>query len=331
MEKIKKQLILLVIAWINNQKFSNVKTHYKIIKVNGIKRWVNLLMQNNSNKTSFYFRVFFTLSFKQNKLFHNMSFSITANKINESNINKSASLPTSEDIVLNNCSWENNIEFLLWEETEIEESYRFEYNENINKGIYFFGCPLKIYTENFYPRFNEFLKDYPDAPEHRFILEELILIKKGFNFPFVDKKMKINIEFSLDKTYNFLMEKLDTLGYEIFELEINEELLTPANFITHSYRKKSNFKPEYLVQPMDVKLNQAQFMELFKALFDTGALLYKNQSVALNHFSQLFNMQINNPHIVLQNIKNRNNEEEAKFIDKLKSTLLKFINKKNTL
>jgi len=109
MEKIKKQLILLVIAWINNQKFSNVKTHYKIIKVNGIKRWVNLLMQNNSNKTSFYFRVFFTLSFKQNKLFHNMSFSITANKINESNINKSASLPTSEDIVLNNCSWENNI------------------------------------------------------------------------------------------------------------------------------------------------------------------------------------------------------------------------------
>ena len=257
-----------------------------------------------------------------------MLFEKTEKLIKKLNVNDSASLPTSEDISLNKCSWKDDIEVEPWDEYEIMESYRGEYNENIKNNIFYSGCSFKVYEENYYPRFNKFLEDYPDAPEYRFVLEEISKVRPGFRFPFVDEKLKLNITFSFEKIEDFLMEKLSDFGYEIYELVKDDEFLTVADFCTHDFRQKKDFKTEYLAHPINLKIKDTEFMELFKALWENGNFRYKKQGDALIHFSKLFNININNSDTVLQNIRGRNNGSETLFLDKLKSKILSFVNKK---
>ncbi len=58
-----------------------------------------------------------------------------------------------------------------------------------------------------------------------------------------------------------------------------------------------------IVHPIDANISQTQFMELFKALFDSKFFKDSNKTDALKSFSKYCKININNPDKLLQDIK----------------------------
>lgn len=210
----------------------------------------------------------------------------------------------------------------------IECMFEKEYVENNINQKYFFGCIFNTAKNTYFARLEGCREVYPDIHESSFIYTEINNCLKKFNFPYIDETLRKNIEYSIERYEEFLKELLENIGYEAFKVKFDENgMEVPSWYVHYSVRKKNYFKGNNFVPYMDIKISQTQFMELFKSLYDLGAFPSINQKDALIHFCKLFNKKIYNPDKLLQDIKNRNIGSESLYIDKLKASLLEFINK----
>ncbi len=83
------------------------------------------------------------------------------------------------------------------------------------------------------------------------------------------------------------------------------------------------------IAPVNWTGNQTELMELIKALIENGSVKGKQKDIIIN-FCHFFNIEIKNPDKLINDIRRtRNNGNETIFIDKLKNSLLNFINKEN--
>jgi len=265
-----------------------------------------------------------------------MSFKNTEKLLIELNLNVISVPYESGDIAknylkkyFNNKDKECNMEIEFFSGLNIADSFANEYELNNKKNIYSSVCDFETYKINYYRRLQESLDEIPDAGEEYFICNELKDLSRDFCFPFVDEKTKTKIFYSGMRKEDFLLEKMEAIGYEYLLGTTDENgLLIPTAYQEYTYRKIKNFKSSNLALVLNIKMKPTEFMELFKAIWENGRFPYKQQADALIHFSKLFNMDIKNPDIVLQNVKNRNIGSETLFLDKLKSKFLKFRNKK---
>lgn len=146
----------------------------------------------------------------------------------------------------------------------------------------------------------------------------------------LDKHSKFN--------YNFIKKSSNASDNKI-ALKYHQVLIISCRSFLKFIDKtivKNNFsdiiKPE-LKEPIPPSAqwnsNQTEFMELVKSLIENGNVKGKQKDI-ITSFSHFFNITINNPDKLLTDIKKRNTESETLFLDKLKSSLLCFINREKT-
>ncbi len=110
-----------------------------------------------------------------------------------------------------------------------------------------------------------------------------------------------NFEYSLPRIIDFLKNNVD-----------NTNNVTSNTDIPNI---KTNIKPTELV-------------ELVKALYESGTIKGKQKDLYA-YFAKCFDVEVNNPSKLLQDIKNRNNGSETLFLDELKTSLFNYITKEN--
>ena len=116
--------------------------------------------------------------------------------------------------------YEASPEYKLKEKTK--QSFSNEYKQLTEANSYFLGCTYNTYNSTYETRLQAFKEQYIDAEEHNFIIEELDLIR-GYKFSYlIQDNLKKNIKYSLEKTNNYLKEKLKSLGYEIEKIKTKE-------------------------------------------------------------------------------------------------------------
>jgi len=189
-----------------------------------------------------------------------MPFSETEKLICKYNENPSAKLPNSGDIgankvsLSNNIVFRNDIEMFIFNEDLVIESFTKEYKKNNKNNIYFFGCNFETYKFNYNRRLNEFLEKSPDSIEPEFIISELGLLKKSFDFPFVDSNIRSNIMSSMRRRDEFLLDRLDVLGYEyvgknFLNYDDDDDENEPEYFKMYHVQRKSDFMKTIVEQP----------------------------------------------------------------------------------
>jgi len=257
-----------------------------------------------------------------------MPFKKTAKQIEELNINESALLPSSEDISLNRCNSENNIEVELGDDWELMGTFAIEYIQNNKENIYSSVCDLETYKINYYRRLQECLDEIPDAGEQYFIFHELNDVTRNFDFPFVGVKTKTKIFHSSMRKEEFLLEKMEAVGFEYF-LDTTDEngLPIPSYYQKYNYRRSKNFKPNNLILPMKLKINKKELAELFKALYESD-VIYGSQIDGWVHFCKLFGRDDKYLSQTLYEKKtDTNKKSDTPFLDRLIKRLLASIRK----
>lgn len=119
-------------------------------------------------------------------------------------------LPPSE---VQQEEYEASPDYKLKQQTK--QSFSKEYQELTGANSYFLGCTYNVYTSTYETRLEAFKDVYIDAEEHNFIVDEIDLINSYHFSDFIDESLKKNIGYSLQKTQNYLRDKLKSLGYEI--------------------------------------------------------------------------------------------------------------------
>lgn len=160
-----------------------------------------------------------------------MSFSETEKLIQLYNENPSASWCESGGIAENRIGINNNIEMCVEHEDVVKKRFRKEYDKNNKNKIYYFGCPLETYKFTYNSRYQEFIRNYPDALEAEFIFDELGVFTKEFRFPYVDITTRLGILSSLRRREEYLLERLDDLGYHYYGEEIINDTLDPQKML----------------------------------------------------------------------------------------------------
>ena len=208
-------------------------------------------------------------------------------------------------------------------EKSIADQLDKEYNNLIAKKEYFYGCPFEIYHSSYNARLKDFLSEYPDANESDFILIELNH-RGNLIFGYAYEKTKKNISFSEKKRNKFLEERINNLGYS---LEFAEDWGGDGTWYYDI--KESNINSiSSSINTVKWTGTQVELVELIKSLIESKKV-QGTQKEIINSFSKFFNIEINNPNKTIQDIKNRNNDSETLFLDKLKSNLLNFIKGEN--
>ncbi len=199
------------------------------------------------------------------------------------------------------CYYDNEVD---WHHLSLNQ-----FVEEINRNLDFIML-MEGYKEK-----TQILKNFPLLDDYF----EKIIVPLGFYEkirPFlyiceITKRVEINepkykdFQYSVPKIVNFL------LGNDENEIENNKEI---NNTIAED-NIKFNIKPTELV-------------ELVKALYESGTIKGKQKDLYA-YFAKCFNVEVNNPSKLLQDIKNRNNGSETLFLDELKTSLFNYITKEN--
>lgn len=127
--------------------------------------------------------------------------------------------------------WMNEEQYLRDDSKEIEKewinnrlkivhsTFEKEYKLYVKKRKYFYGCPHQVYLEAFKERLSSYLSKHKDYTLITFIESEF---KDGvflFNRPYVGSEMEQNIQASLRKRFEFLLERAREEDYNIIVLE----------------------------------------------------------------------------------------------------------------
>ncbi|GGK41925.1 MULTISPECIES: RteC domain-containing protein [Flavobacteriaceae] len=168
---------------------------------------------------------------------------------------------------------------------------------------------------HYYDLLDDYLKDYPNSNEKEFIKNEIDFyedfVKEFEEMPFEKlydneySKEKQLIEYK--KYLNYFKDKLRTLHKS--ETLVNDVNKITDNNILQWYGSKS------------------ELIELTKALIENGNLKGKQEDI-FNTIQKIFNIKLNNIDQAITKFNSRNQENETKFLDSLKSSLSKYIKTK---
>ena len=104
---------------------------------------------------------------------------------------------------------------------QIDKNFNKEYIKFNKAKKYFLGCSKDNYTANYKSRLKAFNSIYTDSNEHNFIYEELKAIT-FFSLPFyIAEELVKSINYSLERTKEFLIKKLEDLNFNV-HFSINE-------------------------------------------------------------------------------------------------------------
>ena len=212
-----------------------------------------------------------------------------------------------------------DLEYDEWEEfhlPKISETFRKEYEQHIKDGVCFYGCPFSIYEENYKKRLSDFLVLYPDATEIDFIKQEYLAFDIGFNAPqsLASDELKKKMNFSIEKTCQFLRKKSKELGYSL-QIPQKED-----GFNFSITNKTDAAEPKQLLKWHGDKSN---LIELVKALIENGSLKGQQKDI-FKTIEGIFNIKLNQDKTI-SGFRERNDENETKFLDALKTSLKDYI------
>lgn len=98
---------------------------------------------------------------------------------------------------------------------QIKDSFSKEYKEQNNIKEYFLGCSNAIYKETYDSRLKAFKSNFTDAREHNFIYDEIERLTH-FELPsYIDSKLLKSIRYSIESNKDFLIDKLEGLGFTV--------------------------------------------------------------------------------------------------------------------
>ncbi len=98
---------------------------------------------------------------------------------------------------------------------QIKDSFSKEYKEQNNIKEYFLGCSHAIYTDTYDSRLKAFKSNYTDAKEHNFIYDELERLTHFEPPSYIDSKLLKSISYSIESNKDFLIGKLENLGFTV--------------------------------------------------------------------------------------------------------------------
>ncbi|MBN8643128.1 MAG: hypothetical protein J0L86_15055 [Flavobacteriales bacterium] len=124
-----------------------------------------------------------------------------------------------------NGSYEHLFEIEQFQNSEynkLNNIFKEEYQDYINQGIYFYGCPFEVYSKSYQNRLKEFIENHKSeykfnddkTSEILFIENEL---KEKFEhnpYLFIDEDLKAIIKKSISDRDKFLNQKLESLDNE---------------------------------------------------------------------------------------------------------------------
>lgn len=184
------------------------------------------------------------------------------------------------------------------QESYLNKLFKQEYDNKVVSGKFFYGCPFSLYHLSYKIRVSDFIENYRDAYEIDFIKEEL----KCFNSiklpDFLFDEISKDINFSIDRCKEFLVNTLNNLGYAIDHPEETSTIRKISDKIT-PYQQINNSKITWLSNDIDL-------IEIGKSIYACG-LISKNitQVEFLNNFCLFFNKHKVDQKKALQNIKKR--------------------------
>lgn len=195
------------------------------------------------------------------------------------------------------------------------------FNEDYNKltyyNTYFYGCPIDIYKHTYKDRLNNFLEVFNEAKEIDFIKFELSKGISKIDY-IILPETRLRIEISLNKRFEYLKNRALELSYIITRDK-------------EDYTMQPTATPQQIVQTTNerkitLNITQTELIELVKALVENGNIK-GTQKDAIQDFSNYFNIKVNNPNKLIQDIKGRYTDRETIFLDKLKNSLLDYLSK----
>lgn len=205
----------------------------------------------------------------------------------------------------------------------ISNAFKNEYEKLLKENTFFWGCSFQVYKDAYREIMAEYLKEFSDALEIDFIRYEAELLinyirKRYFGFIGSDSQIKIN--YSKDRKEEYLTQKAVNLGYDL-QFYFDEDALQPSFNLIEMINNDNE-------SSISVNWNgtQTEFIELIKALIENKTLKGKQKDI-IEHASRFFNIVINNPSKTITDIQKRKNGNETLFINKLKTSLLDFINR----
>ncbi|MCK0179694.1 RteC domain-containing protein [Flavobacteriaceae bacterium S0862] len=203
---------------------------------------------------------------------------------------------------------------------QINESCIIEYKQLNNAKSYFLGCSLETYSSTYKNRLKAFKLAYIDAAEHNFIYDELNSLIH-FNLPYyIDKKLVKSINYSIERTKEFLINKLEDQGFEV-TYSINKAGIETLSIKTN--QKDLSIKK---IDNSILKWNRSNtdIMELAKALYDSNCVENISQTQFFELFLNFFNIHIKDPYPTLTKIRSRV-KDKLTLIPQLETAMIKWI------
>lgn len=162
---------------------------------------------------------------------------------------------------------------------------------------------------------------------------------------YLNENIDVNEFDFLEYEFNYCNKILEELKKPVYNIKIGDEKRF-AIILERSINKRCQFlnkkKKELLNSEIDIQKNtkedntnitfdisQTELIELIKALIENGNIKGKQKEIVEN-FASFFNISVKYPSKLITDIKNRNIGSETLFIDKLKTSLLNYIQKENT-
>ena len=200
---------------------------------------------------------------------------------------------------------------------QITSSFKNEYLKANETNTYFLGCSFTNYEQNFDNRSLDFKTKFTDAKDHNFIYEELKAII-FFELPkYIDDELIKSINYSLERTKEFLIKKIEDLGFNV-EFSINENGLETLSIKNSekdlTIKKLDNSKLEW-------EGTETDLIELGKAIYEAKCINHNiSQKEFFNLLMEFFNFNVPNPAKALQNIRKRK-IDQTKLINRLEQKL----------
>ena len=176
-----------------------------------------------------------------------------------------------------------------------------------------YSTKSQLIGDNFIPEIRNkiFVTDIDDIQNHM----------KTVDGKYYDQKIRDNLEKSFKKILEFITDKIYQYTFQNQKMNEVITLRDVSNLhSTESYLKEI---------PNNTKAlkwhgTQTEFIELVKALI-VNENIKGTQVELIETLSNVFDIEINNPNKLINDIKTRNNGSETLFLDKLKKSLFNYI------
>jgi hypothetical protein len=237
---------------------------------------------------------------------------------------------------------------MFWEETDLAQHFWleasnyyilgavFEYHKILNKelkelndnGIYFHYCKFKTYEKTYEERLGKFLEIFEDADPIYFLQDELKKYLKPIDlekpFKCLDDENRERLSYTRDRTVGFLVEQGKKIGYNItvevdeFEGTLSYKMQDLENII-----EKNDLNNTVL--SLQWNGDKSNLVELIEALLVNGNIKGVKKDI-YKVFEDLFKLDFGNTSIIVSKFKDRNANNETKFLNELTASLLNEIN-----